>query len=160
MRAFTIAGLLLGGCTAGVPGQAQPASFPPQPTHQLRVPFTQIETQCSGGVAGRFVRYQLLPDGDILKAEGFRSVLSPSGSMTADEARDLSERLDAIGFDSLKMSAPKRPVADGVICSIARTRSGIRRVMTTYHPGTPPTIILSELRAIRQAIENAARRAP
>lgn len=159
-RALGMCSLLLGGCAVGFPVQAQSAPSPPQLTHQLRVPFTLIETQCSGGIAGRFVRYQLRPDGTIRKTEGIRSVLAPAGRMTADQARDLSRRLDVIGFDSLKLPGPKRPIADGITCSLVRTRSGMRRVVMTYHPGTPPTPTLSELSAVRKAIESAAKGAP
>lgn len=155
--AILFAAALLSGCAAGA--QATPTSPAPL-THVLRVPFTLIETQCSGGIAGRLTRYDLRPDGRIGKATGVRIQLIRAGSMTAEEARDLSRRLDMIGFDTLKLPRPARPVADGITCSIARTRSGKRHVVTTYHPGTPSSPVTQEIASIRTAIQTAADQAP
>lgn len=140
---------LLQGCGAAAQDR------PPLP-QLVQSAFTTIDTQCSGGIAGRLVRHRLYPDGRIDIWTGIRAASKKVQAMTADQAHLLSRRLDAIGFESLKLARPPRPVPDSITCTVARVRDGKRSSVTVHAPGTPPSPEVREIAAIRRAIENAA----
>lgn len=124
-------------------------------------PFTTIEATCSGGIAGKTRTVMLAADGRMRQSRDWRGALQPAGRMTPAEAKRLSERLDAAGFDTLLAMPRGRPVPDGVSCRLKREGRRTHILQFNTGEGKPSAAMApryQEARAVMSAILAAADR--
>lgn len=124
-------------------------------------PFTAIEANCSGGIAGRVQKARLTPDGRLTRSDGLRAPLAYAGRISPEQAKALSQRLDNVSFDTMPSLPRARPIADGVSCALKREGKvwhSVQFVAGAAIPQPKAADRYKEVRAVLSAILSASDR--
>lgn len=95
--------------------------------------FDWIEARCAGGIAGRVTTVRVTRDGVVTRSDELPPIMRPVGRIPAADARALSARLDAAGFNRLATRPERHRIVDGIGCALQRSGSVVHKV--GFNPG-------------------------